>query len=62
MGDVMARALARVELGETAHAIADEKLRARPLRQFGILTQADGEHVGDRALLDHETALHVRFA
>ncbi len=31
------------------------------MRHLGLLTQRDGEHIGDRALLDHETAVHVGF-
>ena len=42
--------------------IAQQPLRPRPLRHLGILAEHDREHVGDRALLDHEGAVHIGFA
>ena len=62
MRHVAARAPARIELAEAPGEVAEEPLQPRPVRHVGILPEHDGEHVGDRALLDHESAVHVGFA
>ncbi len=62
MRHIAARAPARIELLQTAVQEAQQPLRPRPVRYVGLLAEADGQHVGDRALLDHESAVHVGFA
>ena len=62
MRDVAARAPARIELLEAAVQVAQQPLRPRPVRHLGALAEHDGKHVGDRALLDDERAVHVGFA
>src|SRR5574337_832529 len=60
--DIVARALARIELLQAAVEIAQYPLRPRPVRQLGFLAQRDSEHIGNRALLDDEAPAHVGLA
>ena len=62
MRHVVARAPARIELLQTAVKEAQQPLRPRPVRNVGILAKHDGQHVGDRAPLDHERAVHIGLA
>ena len=62
MRHVAARAHARIELAQAPGEVAQHPLQPRPVRHIGILAEHDGEHVGDRALLDHESAVHIGFA
>jgi hypothetical protein len=51
-------------LVDTAAQVTREPAQLRPCRQFAVvvLAEHDCQHVGDRALLDHDAAVHVRFA
>ena len=62
MRDVPARPRARIELAQAAAQVAQQRLRSCPIRDFGFLTESNGEHIGDRAFLDHKRAVHVGFA
>ena len=59
---IVAGAPARVELAEAPLQVAQQILRPRPVRNLGLLAETNGEHVGDRAFLDHEGAVHIGFA
>src|SRR5674476_671352 len=61
--DISLRAPARVELLQPAIKIPQVPLRFCPFWNAGaVLAEHDGQYIGDRALLDHETAVHVGFA
>src|SRR5262245_21000286 len=62
--DVAPRARARIELPDAAREVAGEASQSRPRRKAAVamLTEQDRKHVRDRALLDHDTAVHVGFA
>ena len=61
--DIVARARPQIELLQAAEQIAHEPRRQRPIRRGNaLLAQQDREHVGDRALLDDEGAVHIGFA
>ncbi len=62
MRHVVARAPARIELLQAAVKVTQQPLRPRPVRHVGILAEHYGEHVGDRAALDHEGPVHIGFA
>ncbi len=64
MRHVASRPRRRIELLQTAMEVAEQPLRARPKRRLAAdaLVQHDGEHLGDRALLDHHRAVHIGFA
>ena len=63
MRDIVARAGPRIELLQAAEQIAHEPRRQRPVRRRDpLLPQQDRKHVGDRALLDDERAVHIGFA
>src|SRR5262249_56410903 len=61
---VAPRPRARIELFEAAMEVADEPLQPRPRRRsvLAALTEHDGKHIGDRALFDEDTAVHISFA
>src|SRR5712691_3567559 len=62
--DVAPRPRARIELLQAAIEKTDEPLQLRPRGWPAVatLTKHDGKDVGDRALLDHDAAIHVGFA
>ena len=62
MRHIASCACPRIELVQASVQVAQKSLQPRPVRNLGVLAKANGEHVGDRALLDHESAVHVGFA
>jgi hypothetical protein len=64
MRHIVARAAARIELREPPPEVAQQPLRARPERRLAavFLRHRKREEVRDRALLDHQRAVHVGFA
>jgi len=60
--DVAARVPAQVELAEMTKDIARPPMRLGPVGQDAGLTQQNRQRIGDRALLDHEAAIHEDFA
>jgi hypothetical protein len=64
MRDVAPRPRPRIELHQAAIEVADEPLRSRPERRLAVppLPEDDAEHVGNRALLDDEAAVHIGLA
>ena len=64
MRDIAARAGLLVELLQAAVQKAQEPLQARPFgwKSVGSRLKQDREHVGDRALLDHDRTVHVALA
>ncbi len=62
MRHVISGAPAWIELLKAALKVAQQPLRPRPVRNLGLLAKHDGEHIGDRALLDHERPVHVGLA
>ena len=65
MRDVAARAAARIELLQPPPQVAQERDAASSsaaLTDRRLLSEREFEEVGDRALLHHETAVHVGFA
>ena len=62
MGDVVPRPAAPIELPGVPREIAHPPLQAAPARNhFGLIEQ-DGKRVRNRAVLDHERAVHIGFA
>ncbi len=62
VGDVLPCAGARVELLQVAHEVAQPPPRFGKARHDFRLVHHDGEHIGNRAVLDHESAVHPGFA
>ena len=62
MRDVAAGSLARIELGEAAAGVSQQPLCSGPFGGFHTLTEQDGEHIGNRALFDHQGTIHIGFA
>ena len=61
--NILFRAPARVELLQPAIKIPQVPLRFCPFwNARAVLAEQDGQYIGDRALLDHEAAVHVSFA
>ena len=60
--DIPARAGSRIELFETAVKETQQPLQSRPMWHFGLLPEGDRQHVGDGALFDDKTAVHIGFA
>ena len=58
--DIASRLPSRVELRYSAMEVADQPLRPSPTGS-ARLARYDGEHIGDRALLDDDAAIHVGF-
>ena len=52
----------RIELLGVPDEVAQPPLQLGPARQHVGLVEQDGQRVGDRAVLDHESAFHVDFA
>ncbi len=62
MGDIVLRPAAPVELPDMPAEIAQPPLQLGPARHhFGLIEQ-DRQRVRDRAVLDHERAVHIGFA
>ena len=62
MRDIIFGAAARIELLGMPGEIAQPPLQPGPARQDFGLIQQDRQRVRDRAVLDHERAVHVDFA
>src|SRR5262249_6911766 len=61
---VAPRPRARIELFDAAMEVADEPLQPRQRRRsvLAALTDHDGKDIGDGALFDENTAVHISFA
>jgi hypothetical protein len=53
----------RIELLQTAVDETNEPLDSRPIGRFAIvrLSEDNGEYISDRALLDNDPAINIRF-
>src|SRR5262249_1763465 len=62
--DIASRPRARIELQKPTVKIANEPLRPGKKRRPAIplLAQDESQHTGDRALFDHNAAVHVGLA
>src|SRR5437870_2262762 len=62
--NIAPRARARIELLQTTIEIAGQPLRPRPggRASVAVLTEHDGEDIGDRAAFDNDAAIHIGFA
>ena len=62
MSDVIPRPAAEIELPDVPRQIAQPPLQPSPVRHhFGLIEQ-DRQRVRNRAVLDHERAVHIGFA
>jgi hypothetical protein len=62
MGDVVSRPAAPIELPGVPAEIAQPPLQLGPTWEHFGLAEQDLQRVRDRAILDHECAVHVGFA
>ena len=62
MGDVVPRPAAPIELPDVPAEIAQPPLQPGPARHHFGLVEQDCERIRDRAVLDHERAVHIGFA
>jgi hypothetical protein len=62
MRDIASRAPPPIELAQPAVEITQNPQRPGPEGRLRGRSQQDGEHVGDRALLEDERAVHVGLA
>src|SRR5262249_45625874 len=60
--DIALSPLARIKLGQSAPDVAQKPLRPPPTGHLAFLAEQEGEYVGDCALLNHQRAIHIRFA
>src|SRR5262245_11299116 len=60
--NVAARSPTRIKLSEATPDVPQQPLWPRPVGQLGLLSQCDGQHIGNCALLDDQGAVRIRFA